>query len=215
MRSFESCDIRWQAILLIGPTGSGKTPIGQLLEARGLGERRCLHFDFGRALRASVEEQAGPLTVVERDFVSVLLRTGALLDDAHFPIAGKLLVDTVTRRNADGDTLIVLNGLPRHVGQARAVETVVDMRAVISLECEPEIAWERIRANTGGDRSERNDDTFEEVKQRLAVFRQMTMPLLEYYCARGVSILHASVGKKTMPEETYREIETQWSRIVA
>ena len=159
----------WQSILLVGPTGSGKTPLGQLLDAGGLGGRRCLHFDFGEALRASVEEWSGVLTNSERDFVAVLLKTGALLDDAHFPIAEKLLVDFLTRRNADGDTLIVLNGLPRHAGQARAMEAVVDMRAIMSLECEPEIAWERIRANIGGDRGERSDDAFEKVKRRLGI----------------------------------------------
>jgi adenylate kinase family enzyme len=162
-----------------------------------------------------VDEQAGPFTGGERDFISALLRTGALLDDEHFSIAGKLLVDFLARRNADGDTLIVLNGLPRHAGQAKAMEAVVDMRALVSLECDSKIAWERIRTNTGGDRGERSDDTFEEVKRRLEVFRQMTVPLLEYYCARGVSIFHTSIAVNTIPEETYREVETQWSRMVA
>jgi adenylate kinase len=207
--------MRWQAILLIGPTGSGKTPLGRLLEAKGLGGRRCLHFDFGEALRAAVAEQTRSFTGGERDFILALLRNGALLDDAHFSIARKLLIDYLAKWKADGDTFIVLNGLPRHIGQARAMEEMVDMRALISLECESEIMWERIRANTGGDRGERSDDTFENVKQRLEVFRQMTVPLLEYYGARGVSIFRMSVGVKTMPEETYQEVEAQWSHIMA
>ncbi len=40
-----------KAILLLGPTGSGKTPLGQALEKKGLAGRRCVHFDFGANLR--------------------------------------------------------------------------------------------------------------------------------------------------------------------
>ena len=40
-----------QAVVLLGPTGSGKTPLGEWLEAKGLGGRRCHHFDFGTRLR--------------------------------------------------------------------------------------------------------------------------------------------------------------------
>jgi adenylate kinase family enzyme len=93
------------------------------------------------------------------------------------------------------------------------MEAVVDMRAIMSLECEPEIAWERIRANIGGDRGERSDDTFEKVKRRLEIFRQMTVPLLEEYRARGVPVFHVNVWLETTPEETYREIEARWSRM--
>ena len=168
-----------------------------------------MHFDFGEALRASVERQAKTLTSGERDCVSVLLKTGALLADTHFGVARKLLVGFLTRQNADRDALVVLNGLPRHTDQAKAMEALVDMKALISLECEPEIAWERIRANTGGDRGKRSDDTFEQVEQRLYLFRQATMPLLKYYCARGVYIFRTNVGIRTTPEETYQEVETQ------
>jgi adenylate kinase family enzyme len=43
-----------EAILLLGPTGSGKTPLGQVLERRGLWGHRCSHFDFGDNLREIV-----------------------------------------------------------------------------------------------------------------------------------------------------------------
>ena len=46
------------AVLLLGPTGAGKSPLGDWLEARGLWGRPCHHFDFGANLRAIVA--AGP-----------------------------------------------------------------------------------------------------------------------------------------------------------
>ncbi|MCX7427258.1 MAG: hypothetical protein NTW96_16720 [Planctomycetia bacterium] len=51
-------DTRNDAMLLLGPTGSGKTPLGDLLERRGLGGRRCVHFDFGAHLRRIVKHYA-------------------------------------------------------------------------------------------------------------------------------------------------------------
>ena len=156
-------NIRWKAVLLVGPTGSGKTPLGQLLEKEGLWGRPCLHFDFGETLRASATQQTGQLTRSERDAVKKSLTTGTLLENEHFSIAKKLLVNYLTKRNANEDTLIVLNGLPRHIGQAKVIEAVIEMQALVSLECEPVIVWERIRINAGGDRGERADDTLEEV----------------------------------------------------
>ena len=50
-----------KAILLLGPTGSGKSPLGDELEANGLNGRRCLHFDFGRRLRRAAEGRPATL----------------------------------------------------------------------------------------------------------------------------------------------------------
>lgn len=202
---------RWKAILLFGPTGSGKTPLGQLLEKEGLEGKRCLHFDFGEVLRASAKYQTGQLTSSERLVVENSLRIGALLENKHFFIAKKLLVGYLTERNANMDTLVVLNGLPRHTGQAEAMESVVEVRSIISLDCEPLIAWERIRINAGGDRDERADDTLKEVESRIEVFRKRTSLLLKYYHERGVPVLPLDVGVKTTAQEMRLQLEAKWS----
>lgn len=93
---------RCEAIVLLGPTGAGKTPLGAWLEAKGLWGRRCLHFDFGASLRERAGKGAGPgpLTPAQRRFLVAVLTRGALLEDRHFPIARRLLEDFLRKRRA-------------------------------------------------------------------------------------------------------------------
>lgn len=140
--------------------------------------------------------------------VEKMLKAGALLEDKHFPIARKLLVNYLSERNANVETLVVLNGLPRHAGQAEAIQAVVDIQTVVSLECKPVIAWERIRVNAGGDREGRVDDTLEEVGQRIETFSKRTAPLLDYYCKLGVPVLPLDVGVKTTAREIRLHLES-------
>jgi adenylate kinase family enzyme len=199
-------ETRYSAVLLLGPTGAGKTPLGQLMERQGLWGLRCLHFDFGHELRSSINENQ-VLTGPERGVVAQMLRTGALLENEHFPIALELLDDFVRRNHAGLRTLIVLNGLPRHIGQAERMNEVVRMMAVISLECTPETILYRIANNSGGDRTGRMDDSLVEVTRKLELFNQRTAPLLDYYRSHHVGIISVEVGPVSTADEMLAKIE--------
>jgi adenylate kinase len=196
---------RSPAILLLGPTGSGKTPLGELIEARGLGGARCLHFDFGANLRQLVERGSPepPLTVVDIEFLRGILRIGALLEDEHFPLAAAVLRSFLARRGAEAGTVVVLNGLPRHPGQAEALEPYLDVRQVVRLACSGETALDRIRSNVGGDRAGREDDDLESVRAKLAIFAARTEPLLAHYRARGTPIETVRVTSTMRPEDVW------------
>jgi len=144
---------RIPAILLVGPTGSGKTPLGDCLELRGLWGRRCVHFDFGAQLRAIADGRpiAAELTQAQIAIVVRSLGTGALLDNEHFPIAAGILRSFADQRWIAADDRMVLNGLPRHIGQARDVDHIVAVSAVVSLECSADVVCDRIRLDSGGD----------------------------------------------------------------
>jgi adenylate kinase len=200
-------ETRYSALLLLGPTGSGKTPLGQLLERRGLWSLRCLHFDFGHVLRQSIQKDSHVLTAAERELVARMLRTGTLLEDEHFPLALKIFEGFLISHNADRRTLIVLNGLPRHTGQAEYMKEVVRMQAVISLECAPEAVMQRINTDAGGDRAGRMDDSLEEVQGKLELFRQRTAPLVDYYKTRHVGIISIEVGATSSAADTLEKIE--------
>ncbi|HUU09444.1 MAG TPA: nucleoside monophosphate kinase [Phycisphaerae bacterium] len=190
---------RRRAILLVGPTGSGKTPLGDLLETTGLWGRPCVHFDFGAALRACAAGRDGGagLTSDERGFVGRVLGSEALLEDEQFPIAEKLFRSFLARRAVDPGALVVLNGLPRHVGQATDMEPRVAMQAVVCLSCTAEVVWHRIRTNAGGDRTGRVDDGFDAVRRKVDRFRRRTEPLVAYYRDRGTPVVLIDVAADT------------------
>lgn len=172
-----------EAVLLLGPTGVGKSPLGEHLERVGWRGRCCHHFDFGAQLRRVGKSDLRPVALTDADVAVVgrALETGALLEDHQFPIAAALLRDFQRRRDVGEADLVVLNGLPRHVGQARDVEDLVSIVAVVHLDADADTLLERIRRDTGGDRRQRPDDERSSILGRVARFQDRTRPLLTRY----------------------------------
>jgi adenylate kinase len=197
------------AILLLGPTAAGKTPLGELIEARGLAGRRCLHFDFGENLRQTVASGRPDAIVSAEDlqFLRGVLATGALLEDRDFPIAERILRSFLVRRAAEPSTWIVLNGLPRHAGQAQRVAAILDVRTVVALECSAETVVARVDANTGGDRTQRTDDDLDAVRRKLTIYAARTAPLVAYYRERGTRIVTLDVQVDTRPEAMWAAVQ--------
>ena len=220
-----------QALLLLGPTGSGKTPLGQMLEARGLCGIRCAHFDFGENLRAVVagDSPDAMISQTDIDFLQGILATGALLEDEHFPIAERILRrflaqhtlgataglsssagNTVGQANRGAryfgsiGSLVILNGLPRHVGQARAIDAILEVHAVVCLECSGETVMLRLESNIGGDRDDRSDDTLDQVRMKLDVYRRRTTPLVEHYSRKNVRIKSIEVTPAMTPVDAWQ-----------
>ncbi len=214
------------ALLLLGPTGSGKTPLGRLIHERGLWGRRMVHFDFGATLRTVVQSHCHPaqapattaasehaestaaprFSPAEIAFLENILRRGLLLEDQHFCLAERLLRAFLQSHRVDERTWVVLNGLPRHVGQARALVPLVDVRIVVVLDCPAETALERIRRNVAGDRTERADDEPALVARKLAVYEERTAPLLAHYRQHGARVERLPVGPTTTPAELREQL---------
>ena len=202
-----------EALLLVGPTGSGKTPLGDRLEQISLRGRRCHHFDFGANLRAIV---AGgfdeSFTAEEIRFLKRVLEEGTLLEDEQFPLAARILDAFLTRRNLQANDLLLLNGLPRHAAQARAVDRKVKVVGVIQLDCDAPTVTERLRGDRGGDRGQRNDDTEALVARKLAIYEERTRPLLHHYRSQGVPLLKISIGAQTRPADILDRLEAWMNR---
>ena len=197
-----------EAILLLGPTGAGKTPLGDALEAAGLRGRRCVHFDFGRNLRRACEAGgAFGLNGEDAAHVRQLLRDGLLLEDERFNIAIGILAGFLAERAVQPADLLIMNGLPRHAGQARDLAPFLDVRRVVHLRATPEVVFERIRLNSGGDRTGRADDSPGEIAGKVRLFEKRTLPLLDHYRAVGVIVTGVTIEVHTTAQDVVRELE--------
>jgi adenylate kinase len=180
----------WPSLLLVGPTGSGKTPLGRELERRGLAGRRCIHFDFGANLRAiaAAPDGSSGLAAEQVAAIRTSLATGALFEDGDMPMIVRILDAFVAGHGLTPHSLLVLNGLPRHRRQAEGLAGVVGVERVVSLEADAAVIMDRMRLDPGGDRATRIDDERAEVERRLEAFRDRTRPLVGFYRDRSVPI---------------------------
>ena len=129
-----------------------------------------------------------------------------MLGDKHFSIATKVVRAFARKQKLRPGDAIVLNGLPRHEGQARALDGIVAVEAVVSLQCSARVAFERIKLNSGGDRTGREDDSVEAIGKKIELFGRRTLPLLEYYRRRAVPIYSIIIGTDTSPQEICQQL---------
>jgi adenylate kinase len=170
-------------LLILGPQGAGKgTQATRIADEYGIA-----HVSTGDMLRAAV---ARGTELGKR--VQPIMERGDLVPDA-------LMVDLIRERLADPDAArgFVLDGFPRTLGQAEALDVV------LVLEVPDGVATERMleRARIEG----RADDTPEAITRRLENYHAQTAPLVEWYRARD----------KVAPIDGVPEIDEVWHQIRA
>lgn len=200
---------RQRAMLLVGPTGSGKTPLGERLDAQGLWGRRCRHFDFGKHLRAVAANEIRPTDWTDADtaFVRDVLFKGALLEKNAFHVATRLLAQFARIARLGPDDLLVLNGWPRHAEQTETVDLSIDVGLVAHLDCPELEVRARIRGNAGGDRTGRADDSEPDVSRKWRIYKNRTEPLLDHYRRKGVQVVVLDVDAETASGDLVRRLE--------
>lgn len=200
-----------EAILIVGSTGSGKTPLGDLLEKNGLNRKKCHHFDFGAHLRAIAQKKRpGELfSGAEINLVQNMLNQGTLLTARNFQLAYKILARFIKIRGISYKDLIVLNGIPRHVQQARKIDSIVNLRLIIHLNCAPKTSLIRIIHNLGGDRAKRPDDSIGSIKNRISLFKRKTLKMLGYYRLTGRKIIKIAITKNTQPPDILKSLTAE------
>jgi adenylate kinase family enzyme len=193
------------SLLIVGPTGVGKSPLGETIAQNGLFGRRCHHLDFGSELRNVVSgaEKSARYTAAELDFLHGVLERGLLLENEHFWLAQKIIALFLERVRFSGTDVLILNGIPRHRGQARDVAGIAEVLALIVLDCSAEDVFCRIRDNVGRDRTERVDDAVELIAKKLELYRDRTAPLIDYYEKLGVTVYRLAVHGSMTPQEAY------------
>jgi adenylate kinase len=182
-------------IIFLGPPGAGKGTQAQLICAK-LG---IPQISTGDMLRSAIA--AGTPTGLK---AKAFMDAGELVPDA-------VVIALVQERVAQPDAQkgYILDGFPRTVEQAQALETIAPIHAVINLAVEDEVLVKRISGRRccpqcgspyhvdrlqgettckadGTTLIQREDDKAETVLSRLKVYHQKTAPLIDYYQAKGL-----------------------------
>lgn len=189
------------ALLLLGPTGSGKSPLGKTLESTGFLGRRAHHLDFGSTLRSIVSSKEHGFSREERSFLRGVLEKGLLLENERFAIARKIITAFLDRRGFRNRDLLVLNGIPRHVGQAQDISSLSRIIALVVLECSADAIFCRLQENRDDDRSGRQDDHEELVGKKIRIFYDRTTPLIDHYRSAGSSIYRIAVNERMSAQD--------------
>jgi adenylate kinase len=166
-------------VIFLGPPGSGKGTQSHLLaQKNGL-----VYMGTGDMLREAMAQHT-PLGERARPFVE----SGRLVPD---DLVNELIAERLNR--ADQPTHFVIDGYPRTVPQAQALDRLLESRklgltAVLVMVVPDEEIIRRLRGR------QRDDDGEETVRSRLVVFHQQTAAIAAHYRAKGIRHEVSGIG---------------------
>ena len=199
-------------LVLFGPPGAGKGTQAQLLTD----ELRIPHISSGDLFRQNLREKT-PLGLRASQYMS----EGLLVPD-------EVTIDIVLNQvlSLDSQNGFILDGFPRNQHQGEVLEEALEIRSrpldrVVYIDVpEPELvrrlggryicqecqAPHNVEpgntpgkcARCGNKLCQRDDDQPEAVRKRIEVYRNETMPVLEFYRQRGLLTEVAGVGTVEM-----------------
>ncbi len=153
-------------LIFLGPPGAGKGTQAQTLAQHW----RIPHISTGDILRQAMRDRS-PLGIEAQGYMD----RGELVPD-------QLVLDIIAERLIQPDTESgwILDGFPRNVSQAGFLAELLQKLAqngvsVINLEVPDEVLVSRLL-----DRG-RQDDTEQVIRRRLEVYREQTLPLIDFY----------------------------------
>jgi adenylate kinase len=179
-------------LVFLGKPGSGKGTQAKLLATK----INIQQVSTGDLLREETKKESALSTEIKN-----YMNKGVLVPD-------KIIIE-VFKKGLPKDNFL-LDGFPRTLEQAQALETITDIDLVITIGCSNETIIKRILgremcqtcgkiygidfppkvANTC-DKCQtslykRADDNEETLKQRLDTYTKLTMPLIDFYKQKGI-----------------------------
>jgi adenylate kinase len=164
---------RYRTILFFGAPGSGKETQGKIL-GKTPGFYHCACGDVFRSL--------DPASELGAEFLEYSSKGKLVPDEITVRLWHESIRKTVEsgKFRPDRDYLI-LDGIPRNVGQAALMEDLIEVRRVFHLSC-PDRDKLVARLKKRALRDNRLDDANEEViRHRLSTYDSESKPMLEHY----------------------------------
>lgn len=199
-------------IILLGAPGAGKGSQAAMITK----EYGIPQISTGDIFRRNIKEGT-PLGKLAKSYIDA----GKLVPD-------QVVIDLVADRFAQPDAQkgFILDGFPRTIPQAEALDKVTKIDMAINIDVPFEIIEERLTGRrvcicgatyhtstlAGKDTCQacgeklfiRDDDKLETVKERLRVYNEQTAPLIDYYKANGLLV---DIKGKSTVEETFEEVK--------
>ena len=159
-------------IIIFGPPGAGKGTQAQII----VDERGVVQLSTGDMLRSAIA--AGTELGMK---AKQIMDAGQLVSD-------EIMVGMISERMAEDDCAngVILDGFPRTVAQAEALDAMLDGRGVsldkvIEIQVDEEALFARIEKRAAETGAARSDDNADVLAQRLKVYHSNTAPVLPYY----------------------------------
>ncbi|WP_212112294.1 adenylate kinase [Bartonella queenslandensis] len=177
-------------VVLLGPPGAGKGTQAKMLTE----EYNIPHLSTGDMLREVIAKE----TEVGKKAKSII-SSGALVPD---DIVNQIVSDRIDETDCING--FILDGYPRTVGQAEALEQILESKnmhldAVIELCVDEDALIERMKKRVqetvaaGGEI--RLDDNPVAFTKRLIEYREKTFPLSKFYSERGMlKVIDGMIG---------------------
>ncbi len=163
--------------ILMGPPGAGKGTQAEFL----VDQFQIPQLSTGDMLRAAVAEgnELGILakqTMERGDLVPDELVLGIIAERIQMPDC------------ANG---FILDGFPRTIGQAHALDNMlkklgITLDVAINLDVPTDVLFDRIEARARAAGTARADDNAATLKNRIEVYTEQTLPILDHYQANGL-----------------------------
>jgi adenylate kinase len=175
--------MKYRTFILFGAPGSGKGTQGKTLGTIP----RYFHCPCGDVFR-SIDTRT-PLGKAFLEYSS----KGQLVPDNITVELWKVAIDAAVEAHKfkpDID-ILVLDGIPRNVNQAKIMGDMIDVEKVFHLACpNRETLFQRLKKRALKDN--RLDDANEEViKKRLDIYEQESKPVLKHYPKECIAVIDA------------------------
>ena len=174
-------------IIIFGPPGAGKGTQAQII----VDERGVVQLSTGDMLRSAIA--AGTELGMK---AKQIMDAGQLVSD-------EIMVGMISERMAEDDCAngVILDGFPRTVAQAEALDAMLDGRGVnldkvIEIQVDEVALFARIEKRAAETGAARSDDNADVLAQRLKVYHTNTAPVLPYY--REKKLLVSVDGMQTV-----------------